>query len=184
MPPPPGPTPPPMPIGRSPPPKNWTIAGNLDGQDTYNWRPIVQALGQHFKEERIDITEVIYYFDPENTDLENSNAENDLVERFVQNEKSLPCIIDSEKKDQRIGGQLHSVSILLQATKKTERIEFDDLTNRLWKKVSAEHGDDDTFASPVNQPILFLRLTYNLNLKLIYNYNPLLLQRSPRAINQ
>ncbi|OIW23255.1 hypothetical protein CONLIGDRAFT_693857 [Coniochaeta ligniaria NRRL 30616] len=62
MPPTPGPTQPPMSIGHSPPPKNQTIAGDLNGRDTYNWRPIFDALRQYFEEEHIDITEVIYWY--------------------------------------------------------------------------------------------------------------------------
>ncbi|OIW24195.1 hypothetical protein CONLIGDRAFT_685822 [Coniochaeta ligniaria NRRL 30616] len=50
--------------------------------------------------------------------------------------------------------QVNSVSALLQATKKTEKIEFADLTNRLWRKVFAEFGEEDVFPWPKNHHLI------------------------------
>ncbi|OIW22123.1 hypothetical protein CONLIGDRAFT_720072 [Coniochaeta ligniaria NRRL 30616] len=50
--------------------------------------------------------------------------------------------------------QVNNISALLQATTKTEKIEFADLTNRLWKKVFAELGEEDEFPWPRNHHLI------------------------------
>lgn len=52
----------PLPLGVAARPTNRSIASALDGRDTQDWRPIFEAVREDFQVQKVEITEVIYWW--------------------------------------------------------------------------------------------------------------------------